>query len=60
MIAFWNGEGLNLTFEVKDGILHHKKSGKPSTLEGKIVRYSDKIAYINSDIDDSIRAGILR
>lgn len=54
------GEGLNLTKEVRDGILNHKTSLTPSTLEGKIVRLSDKIAYINHDIDDAIRAGILR
>lgn len=54
-----NGKGLNLTWEVRDGILNHKTSGKPSTLEGAIVRVSDKIAYVNHDIDDGIRAGIL-
>ncbi len=54
-----NGRGLNLTWEVRDGILNHKTSGKPSTLEGCIVRISDKIAYVNHDIDDGIRAGIL-
>ncbi len=53
------GMGLNLTKEVKDGILNHKTATEPHTLEGKIVRFSDKIAYINSDIDDSIRAGII-
>ncbi len=55
-----NGRGLNLTKEVRDGILNHRTSGKPFTLEGKIVRLSDKIAYINHDIDDAIRAGILK
>lgn len=54
------GRGLNLTKEVRDGILNHGTSGSPSTLEGKIVRLSDKIAYINHDIDDAIRAGILK
>lgn len=54
-----NGQGLNLTFEVRDGILNHQTAGKPATLEGAIVRLSDKIAYINHDIDDGIRAGIL-
>lgn len=54
-----NGEGLNLTWEVVDGILNHKSSGKPHTLEGQIVRLSDKIAYLNHDIDDAIRGGIL-
>ena len=51
--------GLNLTKEVLDGILNHVGKNMPSTLEGKIVRFSDKIAYINHDIDDAIRAGIL-
>ena len=55
-----DGKGLNLTFEVKDGILNHKKSGKPKTLEGKIVSYADRIAYINHDIEDAERAGILK
>lgn len=55
-----DGRGLNLTKETRDGILNHQTSLKPATLEGKIVRLSDKIAYINSDIDDSIRAGIIR
>lgn len=53
------GEGLNLTWETVDGILHHKSDGMPSTLEGQIVRLSDKIAYLNHDIDDAIRGGIL-
>lgn len=53
------GEGLNLTWEVRDGILNHRTSGNPGTLEGKVVRLSDKIAYINHDIDDAERAGIL-
>lgn len=55
-----DGRGLNLTKEVRDGIVNHQTSLTPMTLEGKIVRLSDKIAYINSDIDDSIRAGIIR
>jgi dGTPase len=54
-----NGQGLNLTWEVRDGILNHQTSLMPSTLEGKIVRLSDKIAYINHDIDDAIRARVL-
>lgn len=54
------GLGLNLTKEVRDGILNHRTSGSPSTLEGKVVRLSDKIAYINHDIDDSIRAKIFK
>ena len=54
-----NGAGLNLTEEVRDGIRNHQTSREPSTLEGKIVRLSDKIAYIHHDMDDAIRAGIL-
>lgn len=54
------GKGLNLTWEVRDGILNHRSAGEPATLEGKVVRLSDKIAYINHDIDDAERAGILR
>ena len=54
-----DGKGLNLSWEVRDGILNHQTSGKPSTLEGQIVRLSDKIAYIHHDMDDAIRAGIL-
>ena len=53
------GQGLNLTWEVRDGIRNHQTSLMPHTLEGKIVRLSDKIAYINHDIDDAIRARIL-
>ena len=53
------GKGLNLTAEVRDGIFHHQTSGHPSTLEGKIVRLSDKIAYTNHDIADAVRAGII-
>lgn len=55
-----NGQGLNLTVEVRDGILHHQTKGTPSTLEGRVVRYSDKIAYIHHDMDDAIRGGILK
>lgn len=55
-----NGQGLNLTKEVRDGILNHQMTGMPDTLEGKIVRLSDKIAYIHHDMDDAIRGGILR
>ena len=55
-----DGEGLNLTFEVRDGILNHKKSGTPATLEGYVVSLADRIAYINHDIDDAIRAGVLK
>lgn len=55
-----HGKGLNLTKEVLDGILNHQTKGIPHTLEGKIVRFSDKIAYLNHDIDDAIRAHILK
>lgn len=55
-----NGRGLNLTKEVRDGILNHSTAGTPSTMEGKIVRLCDKIAYVNSDIDDAIRGRIIR
>lgn len=54
-----DGKGLNLTWEVRDGILNHQTSSMPSTLEGKIVRLSDKIAYIHHDMDDAIRGRIL-
>jgi dGTPase len=70
-----SGKGLNLTWEVRDGILHHSKgksdlgvgqsldkwlaAGKPSTLEGQIIRICDRVAYVNHDIDDAIRAGII-
>src|ERR687892_1782030 len=54
-----DGRGLNLTVEVRDGILHHTGPGEPATLEGKIVRLVDRVAYINHDIDDAIRAGLL-
>ncbi|MCR5625901.1 MAG: deoxyguanosinetriphosphate triphosphohydrolase [Lachnospiraceae bacterium] len=54
-----DGRGLNLTYEVRDGIRNHGFSSTPSTLEGKIVRFSDKIAYMHHDMDDAIRAGIL-
>ena len=54
-----DGCGLNLTREVLDGILTHQTAGEPITLEGQVVRLSDKIAYVNHDIDDAIRGGIL-
>jgi len=54
-----SGEGLNLTFEVRDGILNHRTECTPATLEGKVVQISDKIAYMNHDIDDAIRAKII-
>ncbi len=69
------GQGLNLTWEVRDGILHHSKGkadllagesldlwlgrGKPATLEGQIIRICDRVAYVNHDIDDAIRAGVI-
>ena len=56
----YGGKGLNLTWEVRDGILNHTGSSSlPATLEGRIVRIADRIAYVNHDIDDAIRAGIL-
>lgn len=54
------GQGLNLTWEVRNGILNHQTEGRPATLEGKIVQICDKIAYVNHDIDDAIRGQILR
>ena len=56
-----DGEGLNLSWEVRDGIVNHPWSmPPPSTLEAWIVRYADRIAYINHDVDDALRAGVLR
>ena len=55
-----DGKGLNLTYEVRDGILNHTKSGHPATLEGVAVSLADRIAYINHDIEDAIRAGVLK
>ncbi len=55
-----DGQGINLTYEVRDGILNHQTSGLPETLEGRVVRFSDKIAYIHHDMDDAIRGGILK
>ena len=54
-----DGRGLNLTWEVKDGILNHRTAGHPGTLEGQIVRLCDKISYIHHDMDDAQRAGII-
>ncbi len=54
-----DGRGLNLTAEVRDGILNHTGENEPETLEGKIVRLVDRVAYINHDIDDAVRAGVL-
>jgi dGTPase len=55
-----DGVGLNLTEQVRDGILNHTGATKPATLEGRIVKLVDRVAYINHDIDDALRAGILR
>lgn len=54
-----NGKGLNLTWEVRDGIVNHTGDNLAATLEGVVVKYADRIAYINHDIDDACRAGIL-
>ena len=53
------GQGLNLTWEVRDGIRNHRTSGHPATLEGRCVQLADKIAYINHDIDDAMRSGVI-
>ena len=55
-----NRVGLNLTYEVREGIIKHSGKNKSETLEGQVVGYSDRIAYINHDIDDAIRAGIIK
>ncbi len=54
-----NGKGLNLTFEVRDGIANHKYTDKPATLEGEIVKYADRFAYINHDIEDAVRGNVI-
>jgi dGTPase len=54
-----DGRGLNLTEQVRDGILRHTGPEKPATLEGRVVRIVDRVAYINHDIDDAVRAGII-
>ena len=54
-----DGQGLNLTFEVRDGIVNHPKKCHPATMEGKVVSLSDRIAYVNHDIDDAVRGGII-
>ncbi len=56
----YGGKGLNLTWEVRDGISNHSGSARAATLEGQIVATADRIAYINHDIDDAMRAGVLR
>jgi dGTPase len=55
-----DGRGLNLTEQVRDGILKHTGGDQPATLEGRIVKLVDRVAYINHDIDDALRAGVLR
>ena len=55
-----DGAGLNLTYEVRNGIQCHTGDTKPETMEGKVIRVADRVAYINHDIDDAIRAGIMR
>lgn len=54
-----DGEGMNLTFEVRDGILHHTGETRAATLEGVVVAFADRIAYINHDIDDAVRGGVI-
>jgi dGTPase len=54
-----DGRGLNLTWEVRDGIRHHSGDVRPATLEGHIVHLADRIAYVNHDIDDALRAGLI-
>lgn len=53
------GGGINLTFEVRDGILNHTWKSKPATPEGQVLQYADRIAYINHDIDDALRGGVI-
>lgn len=55
-----DGEGLNLTWEVRDGIRWHTGEQLPATLEGRVARFADRIAYINHDIDDALRAGLIK
>ncbi len=55
-----NGTGLNLTYEVRDGILNHAGTNEANTLEGRIIKLADRIAYINHDIDDALRGGIIK
>lgn len=56
----YEGKGMNLMYEVRDGILNHTSRGNACTLEGHVVAWSDRIAYINHDIDDAIRGGIIK
>lgn len=55
----YEGKGMNLTFEVRDGIVNHTSKGNACTLEGHVVAWSDRIAYINHDIDDAVRGGVI-
>ncbi|MBC7765332.1 MAG: deoxyguanosinetriphosphate triphosphohydrolase, partial [Hyphomonadaceae bacterium] len=55
-----NGKGMNLTYEVRDGIVNHTGEHKASTIEGRLIKFADRIAYINHDIDDAVRGGILK
>lgn len=55
-----NGKGLNLTYEVRNGIVCHTTGTEASTLEGRVVKLADKIAYINHDIEDAVRAGVIK
>lgn len=54
-----DGKGLNLTYEVRDGILNHTRGDWPKTIEGRLVRLADRIAYVNHDIDDAVRANVM-
>ncbi len=54
-----DGKGMNLTDEVRDGILNHSGSGEAYTMEGEVIKYADRFAYINHDIDDALRAGVI-
>lgn len=54
-----DGRGMNLTFEVRDGILNHSGSNTACTMEGAVIKYADRFAYINHDIDDALRAGVI-
>lgn len=56
----YDGKGMNLTYEVRDGILNHTSRGNACTLEGHVVAWNDRIAYINHDIDDAIRGGVIK
>lgn len=56
----YEGKGLNLTWEVRDGILGHTGGHAPGTLEGQIVRIADRVAYVNHDVDDAVRGGVIR